>query len=122
MAYVELCNCGKLARYMLNDKHSCNKYQQCPTYDEILQAKNEAEQKINIALQKLNEFKNIENEAVKAYRFIINTLSKQEYKEVLFKIRDNDIHKSLIANDIEYILTNTLDEYQSYKQFKELFR
>jgi len=35
-----LCGCGKSGRYMIKDAdgfdvYSCNKYQRCPTYDEL---------------------------------------------------------------------------------------
>lgn len=30
-----LCNCGKPVRYSHGDRHSCNKYCVCPTYDEL---------------------------------------------------------------------------------------
>lgn len=35
---MELCGCGKPVRYMTpgnDDEGSCNKYQRCPTYDEL---------------------------------------------------------------------------------------
>jgi hypothetical protein len=30
-----LCNCGKPVRYSHGDRHSCNKYCVCPTYEEL---------------------------------------------------------------------------------------
>jgi len=45
-----LCNCGKPVRYSHGDRHSCNKYCVCPTYDELRSS-------LDVAATQLRELK-----------------------------------------------------------------